>query len=401
MSALSACLDREQRPNTGRMEPREEGRQYAWNEYLEKDRNGSPIPPEHQVILTADYIRDGTPSDEERRSLERALRDLEDAYEESNEGLLFVVGYSPSYFDRYDGELPDEVALPEPQPLASFEEPNLDDDDLVMHLASDRANAVLAAEEALFGDADEANGTEVRGVSDILRKTDRRTGFVGEGLPAENQDVDGIPDSEPVHEDAPLYMGFHSLHATNQATEEFIAIQDGAFEDGTTMHLSKILLELEDWYDDLDQQGRVRRMFTARTPSEEIGETGQDAQTSEDPRNLPPDLRSHAEEYGVVGHGGKASRGRRGEERRPVLLRRDFNTTDEGHAGVHFASLQREISDFVAVREGMNGTDLTDIEGIGERENNGILSFMEVTRRANFLVPPLQHRAFPTPNPEG
>src|SRR6202000_1914696 len=41
---------------------------------------------------------------------------------------------------------------------------------------------------------------------------------------------------------------------------------------------------------------------------------------------------------------------------KPVILRRDFDTTDGGLAGLHFVSLQRSIADFVATRTAMNAT---------------------------------------------
>lgn len=374
--------------------------QHEWNDHLIQDDEGAFVAPEHHVVVQADYRGGGEPSEGDRELLEDALRSLENAFDWSNEGLLFVVGYSPSYFDRFTDTLSDAVHLPEPRALAEFEDPELDSYDVAMHLASDRAGAVLEAEEALFGGRETANGVDVSDVSRVLSKQERRTGFVGEGLPADNQDVEGIPDSEPVHEDAPLYMGFHTNHDTNQATEEAVTIQEGRFAGGTTMQVSKIRLELDDWYGSLDERERVQRMFTADTRPEDVGEVGEGGQTTEDPRNLPPDLHGHAEEYGVVGHGGKAARGRKGEERRPTIIRRDFNTTDEGHAGVHFVSVQREISDFVKVRQGINGGDLAEIDGIGERENNGILAFMDVRRRGNYLVPPRRHRAFPPVYPE-
>jgi hypothetical protein len=47
----------------------------------------------------------------------------------------------------------------------------------------------------------------------------------------------------------------------------------------------------------------------------------------------------------------------------------------------------------------MNGTDLSETAAVGGRSNNGILQYMTVKRRGNFLLPPREHRAFPTPRP--
>ncbi|MFB6256154.1 MAG: Tat pathway signal protein, partial [Haloplanus sp.] len=62
--------------------------------------------------------------------------------------------------------------------------------------------------------------------------------------------------------------------------------------------------------------------------------------------------------------------------------------------------LQRHISEFEAVRRAMNGTELTEVTpAVRQRVNNGILEYIFVRRRGNFLVPPRRHRALPTPRP--
>jgi hypothetical protein len=87
------------------------------------------------------------------------------------------------------------------------------------------------------------------------------------------------------------------------------------------------------------------------------------------------------------------------EEDKPIILRRDFDSTDDGQAGLHFLALQRQISDFVKTREAMNGTDLTGQSAVGQRNNNGILQYMNVTNRGNYLLPPRSLRALPPANP--
>lgn len=56
--------------------------------------------------------------------------------------------------------------------------------------------------------------------------------------------------------------------------------------------------------------------------------------------------------YGVIGHAQASARARHGGK--PLILRRDFDTTDGGLAGLHFVSLQGTIADFVATRTAMN-----------------------------------------------
>jgi len=105
-------------------------------------------------------------------------------------------------------------------------------------------------------------------------------------------------------------------------------------------------------------------------------------------------VRDHASEFDVVGHHEKVAQVRRDGE--PIVLRRDFNTTDGNQAGVHFLSFQRRLKHFRATRRAMNGWYVRDdSDSITDRENNGILNFIDVQSRANFYVPPRDRRAFP------
>ncbi|MDZ7745346.1 MAG: hypothetical protein U5K28_02025 [Halobacteriales archaeon] len=56
------------------------------------------------------------------------------------------------------------------------------------------------------------------------------------------------------------------------------------------------------------------------------------------------------------------------------------------------------MSSFDAVRRAMNGTDFTEVTPvIRQRVNNGILEYIFVANRGNWLVPPLSKRALPRP----
>jgi hypothetical protein len=403
-SALSACLNREQPPDIPKGPddlsslPK---RQHAWSDFVKTDKYGNHIPPRHRLLLYLNYANDGPPTEKDRSTVDQALRALNHAYPWSHDGLLFTVSYSPAYFDRFDNSLPASVDLQEPQALAPFEDPDLDRPDTVIHLASDYGSVVLAAEEALFGEKDTLNGVEVgTTLSPVFETKDRRTGFVGESLPASNQDVDGIPDSKPVPEDAPLYMGFKSSYKKNQASEDGVTIQEGPFAGGTTQQISMIRLHLQQWY---EQDSRYHREATMFCPVhadkglvEGIGENLGDSSKMSD-TGCPAHTEEHARQYGVVGHSQKSARAR--EDDNPIILRRDFDSTDDDTATLHFVSLQRAISDFVKTREAMNGTDVAGKSAVGQRTNNGILQYMTVTRRGNYFIPPRLLRALPTPQP--
>jgi hypothetical protein len=408
-SALSACLGREdpdlpQGPDDLSGLP---DRQHAWNDALSRDDHGNVVAPRHRVLRLLDYSGDGEPTAEDRERMEQALRSLERAYPRGNDGLLLSVSYSPAYFERFD-DSPPGVDLPEPEALAPFEDPAFDRPDAIVHLASDHGSVVLAAEEALMGEKDRLNGVEMAadlsGVFEDAALADggraRRTGFIGEGLPADNQDVEGIPDSEPVPEEAPLYMGFKSGFEKNQAGEDSVTIGEGPFAGATTQHLSLIRLHLQQWYEQDSRYHREATMFCPVHAEEDKIEGAGDnlGDSSGLDEECIENVEDHAQEYGTVGHAQKNARVRDDDE--PLMIRRDFDSTDDGRASVHFLSLQETIADFVETREAMNGTDVADSAAVGEKTNNGILQYMTVERRGNYLLPPRRHRALPTPRPE-
>lgn len=401
-AGLSACLDfaGEEPVPAGVEDPSTlPRRQHAWNDVLETDEHGNHALPKHHIFLYVNLDVDGEPTDDDRQQVEDALSVLDRAYERSPAGLIFSVGYSPSYFERY-GAAPEGVDLPEPRALSDFEEPEFDTQDLHIHLASDRADVVMEADEALFGDRETANGVDA--VSFPGTVDSRRTGFIAPGMPAEKQDeVDGIPEGTQVPEASKLFMGFNAGFAGNQASEAFITIDEGPFEGGTTKHVSRLHQRLDRWYGDNDHDSMVKKLFGTH----QVGDVeGVGNNVGDHSGVVAEDLEAlveQAREHGAVGHAQKMARANRDEEGNVLTLRRHVESTDDGVASLHFPSLQRGISTFEAVREAMNGADITkETPAIRQRVNNGILRYIFVKRRGNFLVPPRELRALPTPDGE-
>ncbi len=393
-SAVTACLDRtEDTVPRGTESPEDlPRRQHAWDDHAATDSHGNVELPRHHVLLHLDLREDA--GEDAPRDVEDSFRTLERAYDWSHEGLLFTVGYSHSYFDSVDAESP----VPEPEPLADFESPDLDGYDAVVHLASDHPAAVVEAEEALKGGVDEANGVEVEDtLEDVFRFPERRTGFVGAGLPADHQDVDGVPDSEPVPEDSPLYMGFKSGFRENQAGEDKVTIDEGRFEGGTTQQISSMSIDLVQWYEQDTRWQREAKMFCpAHADEDRVEGVGDNLGTEPmtDDCKGEEAVREHAREYGTVGHSEKMTRVR-DEDDDPLMIRRDFNSTDGGRAGLHFLAVQESIDDFVETREAMNAADIAGDTAVGARTNNGILQYLDVRSRANYVLPPREKRALP------
>ncbi len=418
-AGLSACLgwlgeDSEPVP-TG--DGTSHDRQFTWNDRVPEDDHGNTELPRHQVLLYLDYQQDGTPTEADRQAVETALSTLDEAYERSNEGLVYSLAYSPAYFERFEEPLPDSVDLPPPRRLSDFEDPTLDEQDALLHLASDRPDAVLEAEQALFGERDTANMAAMDAtLGQAFTVDSRRTGFIGSGMPADNQNVEGVPESGPVPDASPLFMGFKAGFAGNQASEDYITIAEGPWQGATTKHVANLRQRLDDWYVEQDQQERVEEMFSPAHAEQGLVEGV--GENLGDHNGLTQAMMDNASEQarqtGRVGHAQKAARANRDDEGNVRLLRRHFESIDanfspdsggfpdqdDGVASLHFPSLQRGISAFEEVRQAMNGADLTDVPAIRTRVNNGILEYIFVRHRGNFLVPPTEHRALPTPRPE-
>jgi hypothetical protein len=346
-------------------------RQYAWDATLIRDEYGNPTPPRHDLLLLFD-VR-GTPDPRYARLLEAELRRLEHTHAWGPAGLLFSAGWAPSYFERV---LHVSSPIPHATALAEFEQPTIDHFDLCLHLASDDDALLVSCSRTLK-----------TALAPILRLRQTRTGFAGAGLPAAHQRVGGIPSGNHVSQSTPLFMGFKSALKKNQASEDAVAIPDGAFAQGTTMAVSYMTLSLDTWYGQLSYAQRVARMYSPQTTPGQVTRFTTDAESN-------PGLIDQAIRRGTIGHAQASARARR--DGKPLILRRDFNTVDGGQAGLHFVSLQRTIADFVTTRTAMNQAQ-AQLQNpvITATINNGINEFVFVRRRANFIVPARSERSFP------
>lgn len=376
-------------------------RQHAWNEVLGTDGDGNVTPPEHHAFLGVSLS--DQPDDRSRETVETALGSLERALEWSPDGLLCTLSYTPAYFERFETDLHGSVDLPDPDPITALtaeSQVTVHTHDALLHLASDDPAVLLAAEQTLFGERERINEYSMpETLESVFTLESRRTGFVGPGLPASRQHgLDGIPEGEPVPEEAPFFMGFRSGLRESQATEDRVTIREGPFAGGSTQHFESIELDLDIWFNDNDHDQRVARMFSPdHADREAAGEVGERLGTATGAPAVTGDIYDHARERGTVGHAQKAARAR-DDDGTPVLLRRDVNTTDGDAAGLHFVSLQREMGEFRRVREAMVGDEFRQY-GLGARQPNGILQYLRVRSWGSYLVPPRQRRALPRPDP--
>jgi hypothetical protein len=289
------------------------------------------------------------------------------------------------YFTRVLGR---PSPIPAARALSDFELPAIDTYDLCLHLAGDDAPRLAEIEDALVHGRRLPGADGPLDVSSALIWRETRTGFTGAGLPAAHQEVGGIPAGAPVAPAAPLYMGFKSSLKRNQASEDAVAIGSGPFAGGTTMAVSYMRLRLDSWYGELSPGERVARMYAPQVSVAQVARFTTDAESD------PGELTQAIDRYGVIGHAQTSARARRNGK--PLILRRDFDTTDGGQAGLHFVSLQRDIADFVRTRSAMNAASAQlRNPAITDTVNNGINAFIFVVRRGNYIVPPRAERSFP------
>ncbi len=343
--------------------------QHEWEATFARDEQGRPLPPRFHLLLLGDVVR--TPTSRDQSALETLFAELERRHPYGPAGLLTTLGWGTTWFERFT-----HTASPVNRPvkMARWEDPVLEDYDFFIHLASDEEAPLHAAKGLLFG-------PEGTGLDGVLRLRDERTGFVGAGLPAERVSSVAIPESSP------LLFGFRSVYRKSQAPEETVTIREGEWAGGTTAHVSRIVLNLEQWHaKDRDEQSAL---LHAPTVSAAEAEAFVDDAPSDHLK-----ARATVAEHGIIGHAQAAARARVNDV--PLINRRDFATLDDGAPGTHFVSLQRELRDFNNTRAIMNGSDAADAHpAVGARHRNGINSFMTVTRRATFIIPPRRLRAFP------
>ncbi|WP_433333331.1 DUF7405 family protein [Spirillospora sp. CA-294931] len=338
--------------------------QHAWEDTFREDEEGRPLGPRFHRLLMLDVA--GAPTAADAKRLERTLRDLEERFPYGPDGVLTCLGWGPGWFVRHTGV---RSPVARPVPMARWENPRLEDVDACLHLASDDEERLAVLADELFPPGGR------------LRVREVRTGFAGSGLPADRLPGHSVPGR------APLMLGFHSGLRGNQASEDEITVQDGPLAGGTTMHVSRIGLDLDSWYEQ-DDDTRAAQMYGPGVTHEEAQRLVEDAGSDADR------LRAMAAAHGRVGHAQATGRARLNG--RPRINRRDFATLDDGAPGTHFVSLQRTMGDFNATRAVMNAADAREHHAeIGTRRNNGINAFIEVRSRATFAVPPRALRAYP------
>ncbi len=406
-SALTACQNAElsgtPSPTDGEQYPRGDPTalpdgQHSWDEYLVQSVHGTETQSQHQLILGLEYTGSVPPTDEDRETVESALAQLEQAFRwgsgadtsgSINDGLLFLIGYAPRYCSSVDLEVPG-LQTPETMLETLGEDSSLAAPfDAVLLLDSDYASILLAAEQALFSDADTLNGLPVdHRLTDQFDIVERRTGVLGKGRPAATIDNEDIP------KNAPLSMGFRAGFENSLPPEEIATRTEGPYPGGTTLVLSRVRTDLESWYDQ-PHEDRRKEMYCPAHTHEEVGEIGDrlgsDSKITEENVDSIAEL---AEEHGIIGHAQKVASARSEDFTTQILRRSEGVATDTVHGSTfNFSSIQDRTEKFVEIRTAMS-VDSYDLDV--PEDKHGIVSYLETLSRSTYFVPPRAARALPS-----
>ena len=441
------------------------------------------------------------PSKADQATLENALRTIEANYPFSPSGVFTFVAYGLPYFHRLPSSLVAshmpkrndgsgkpvlEEAVPSPTDFGvsgisklqkNFQVPvRIETNDVLFTLRSDSLVNILDV-SAWFNGSGELNGNLVPSPDfDGLFNFDvPRLNFVQPGLPRQLADTLAAAGAAPftvfhkeVNPASSMWMGFVDQQTQASAASGAIvtfagtshahlttAVAGDYFDNGSIMHLSHVLEDLQQFYNkdpnfgagDLeDYSERLQYMFhsfdrngntgllypqdandgftngggqgaptgglstqqlSAFLPNGPLGTTAQD-------RNFDPTVTDHNKYR--VGHTSGLQRSSRAADGTPLHIRNDgpgLSTLD-----VPDGSLQPtlEFMAFVPTAEffrvmrinsasvdyvkpgGANGGTAASVDPGDEAaddNDDGLERFLSATRRQNFLIPPRRHRSFP------
>jgi hypothetical protein len=268
-------------------------RQHAWDAVEPTAASGNSAQPPHSLVLMLDYVGDGEPSPGHRREVEAALTGIERQFAWHPDGVLFTIGYSAGYFDRFEAD-PPAGAAPDAQEtvvetvvdLTDLADTNTDATvpdryDAVLLLASANEANLLATEAALWGDDDLDVSFEGTFEGVFERPDgwpDRRVGFAGPAFQEREAEYEAqfLDGEDAVPDESPLSMGFVAGFGESVPGEEVVTLRrgqrfpgpdvdaaavpdlpyvgevgtrdPGVFAQGTLKHLSYLELDLAAWY---------------------------------------------------------------------------------------------------------------------------------------------------------
>jgi hypothetical protein len=405
------------------------------------------VPPIWHAVVTAKlaFTPDKTALKRAQQRLDAALAEIEDVYPITPAGILTQVAYGLNYFNRYIGHDLTDKHMPK---ATRFEEGKqskwaiidsikfpkdpasiiLENNDICFHFKSDFKEHIDEAIRALFyAGCRDLNGIPIERtyIGDLMVLTSIRRGFLGRSMPKKMARLHRIPGCDKIPDGAMLFMGFTSSHVHGLAQGGLPSFEtvpgytdatpNSYFANGSAMHLSHILIDLEQWYR-FNYRERLHRMFN---PRRNEGEGVLSPSQAPDTTTFEAELDRDAANSKVIGHNAQMQFITRPEqdvttaygEKVPkgtvIFLRQDFDTVEnpfefwaEGtvdptpKAGVHFIGMGPSAQFFEKMRLQMDSVELQKKYNLSD-ENVGFTKMLVTTHRQNYMLPPRAHRSFP------
>lgn len=420
---------------------------------ITEERVKVSFPPVYTLFATFALTRTPTKADQEAFSA--ALAKIESSYPFSPSGVFTTVAYGIPYFERLPGGMsgplvagnmprllnePERYVLEEAVPGPTDVSPQnpevtkerfnipvrIESNDLVVTLRSDSNSNVDEVLAWLSGESTTLAGQPAgeSGLADLLTVTSRRLMFVQMGLPRAVAEEWNLPYAQTINPASPMWMGFSSQQAKSSGKPKLTSFlgtpsarltnaRPGQYFDrGSIMHLSHVIMDLEQWYEAPKEtyRRRVSAMF-----SQPLLSQGNADQFSGGggPAFLPNhfdsaayaqnEAREPAQFDGEphLGHTSALQRTSRSTDGSPIHIRADgpgYDSLDvPGGASLpklHFSIFVPTAAFFATMRRSQASTDLAQKYNVPPK-NVGLERFLTATRRQNYLVPPRRHRAFP------
>ncbi len=411
------------------------------------------VPPLYHEVVTAKLVTAGTASalQAAQSRLEAVLESLEaqKLLTYTPAGLGLSVGWGLSYFNRLPGsltqaKLPRDLTAPKVKggnqyallPAVAFSTDPigliLEDNDVVIVMASDSLDHIATAYDAVFKGS----------TADLFSVTSIRKGFVDatklagksgeQSLTKQFAVKNKLPSANLIPDKAEMFLGFTSTQRTALGPGVITNLEslkgftdqwpNGYFRYGTTLALSHLYEDLDNWYGANGYSSRVAAAFTPRVAKKTAPGTLTLPEASAQVETESQIL-SDASYYGTVGHSSSmqpVSRlqaattdnyGNRYAKDSTIPQRADFNTVDSPFAyssdphrdgststpkaGVHFLSYTPTSYYFEQLRRAMDG-EYKDGASVGAAAaESAFATSITATHRQNFLVPGRAHRSFP------
>jgi hypothetical protein len=390
------------------------------------------VPPLHHEILTARVLADRPDLRAAQAELDRVLTGLDRDYEPSPSGLGVTVAWGLPYFRRLVPEaarrhLPRDRRAGKP---VLFDAERFPSDPFDTRLeTNDVALLIRSDTRAHIDDAT----TRVRNAK-LFDPTSIRRGFAGGGfaggrsLPKQMAEAAQVPGADLIPDTSELFLGFTSTQRAGMGPGQIANLEtlgyvdfrrSDYFRQGTHMHLSHVMEDLEAWYLNFEFDERVA---TAFRPNLNVPQGTQTVRQSPQDVSTAGDVRRDYRSSGRIGHSAAiqvtsrldrdfvAADGAVYPKGAAIPVRADFNTLDNPFAwsvhqeeigaspaaGVHFVIFNPTGDDFRRNRLAMDGVFPDGKIPFPPRDRNqGFNSVLSTTHRQNFLVPPRRHRSFP------